>query len=168
MSSDQSKGTTRSGKYYRTNQEGYRSIYSPVRSFVAFDPPSTHPLNPRRGKNSPPPPPEDDMATHLKLPTFKGVGDEDMDRFQFVAGLVWTAQNIVSDTVKRAQLSLAFEGRALDWCMRYIGQNVNTTIDEIKAALKQQFKKPKSYYQIVNNLKDIKQGPSESIWEANQ
>ena len=35
-------------------------------------------------------------------------------------------------------------------------------------ALKQQFKIPKSYSQIVNELKDIKQGAYESIWEADQ
>ena len=52
--------------------------------------------------------------------------------------------------------------------MGYIGQHANETIDEIKMALKQQFKKPKSYAQIVNELKDIKQGAFESVWEADQ
>ena len=32
--------------------------------------------------------------------------------------------------------------------------------------MKQQLKNPKSYSQIVNDLKDFKQGPSESVWEA--
>ena len=50
--------------------------------------------------------------------------------------------------------------------MGYIGQHVNTNVNEIKTALKQQFKKPKSYSQIVNELKDIKQGASESVWEV--
>ena len=40
------------------------------------------------------------MAVNLKLPTFKGAGDEDMDKFWFVAELVWTAQNITSNSVK--------------------------------------------------------------------
>ena len=52
--------------------------------------------------------------------------------------------------------------------MGYIGQNSITTIDQIKVALKQKFKKPKSYSQIVNELKDIKQGPSEFVWEVDQ
>ena len=72
----------------------------------------------------------------MKFLAFKGVGDEDMDQFWFVAGSVWTAQNVASDAVKRAQLSLAFEGRALDWYMGYIGQHANATIKEIKNALK--------------------------------
>ena len=60
------------------------------------------------------------MAVHMKFPTFKGVGDEDMDQFWFVDESVWTTQNVASDMVKRAQLSLAFKGRALDWYMEYI------------------------------------------------
>lgn len=42
------------------------------------------------------------MATHLKLPTFKGLGDEDMDWFWFIVESIWTVQNVVSDMVKRA------------------------------------------------------------------
>ena len=77
------------------------------------------------------------MVAHMKLLTFKGVGDEDMDQFWFVAGSIWTAQNVASDAMKRAQLSLAFKGRALDWYMGYIIQNTNATIEDIKNALKQ-------------------------------
>ena len=77
-------------------------------------------------------------------------------------------QNILSDAVRLAQLSLAFKKRALDWYMGYVGQHAIATIDEIKTTLKQLFKRPKSYSQIVNELKYIKQGSSESIWEANQ
>ena len=46
--------------------------------------PDTPESNPHKGKNSPTPPSpplEDDMATHMNLPTFKGIGDEDMDQF---------------------------------------------------------------------------------------
>ena len=54
------------------------------------------------------------MVVHLKLPTFKGAVDEDMERFWFVVDSMWTMQGVVSDTMKRAQLFLAFEERALD------------------------------------------------------
>ena len=54
------------------------------------------------------------MSVHLKLPTFKGMTDEDMDQFWFVVDSVWMAQGMVSDTVKKAQLSLAFKERELD------------------------------------------------------
>ena len=98
------------------------------------------------------------MATHLKLPTFIGAVDEYMDCFWFVADSVWTVQAVVSDTVKREQLSLAFEERALDWYMRYISQNGSASIQNIKDALKQQFQKPKSYTQVVADIKYFKQG----------
>ena len=55
-------------------------------------------------------------------------------------------------------MSLTFEGRTLDWYMGYIGLHVNATIEEIKNALKQHFKKPSSYSQIVVDLKDFKKG----------
>ena len=68
--------------------------------------------------------------------------------------------------IKRVQLSLAFEDRALDWYMRYVAQNGTTSIQDIKDALKQQFRKPKSYSQLVPKVKDFKQGTSESVWEV--
>ena len=121
MTSDLDRITMWSGKYYRANLEGDRFVYSPVREVASQSPLATPHCNQPRGKSSPTPPPlEDDMDAHMKLPTFKGVGDEDMDQFWFVAGSIWTAQNVASDVVKRVLLSLAFEGRALDWYMRYI------------------------------------------------
>ena len=74
----------------------------------------------------------------------------------------------MSDTIKRVQLSLAFEDRALDWYMRYIAQKGNASIQDIKDALKQQFRKPKSYSQLVAEVKDFKQGASEWVWEVDQ
>ena len=91
-----------------------------------------------------------------------------MDQFWFIADSVWTAQNLESDTVKRAQLSLAFEDRALDWYMRYIAQNGGTSIQDIKDDLRHQFRKPKYYSQLVAEVKDFKQGVFESVWEADQ
>ena len=50
--------------------------------------------------------------------------------------------------------------------MGYLDQHANASIEDIKNDLKQQFKKPKAYSQIVNDLKYLKQGPSESIWKV--
>ena len=73
MTSDLDGIATRSGKYYRTKLDGGRAGYSPVKE------PATSPPRARRGKNSPITSSLDsDMVAHLKLPTFKGVGDEDM------------------------------------------------------------------------------------------
>ena len=78
------------------------------------------------------------------------------------------AQGVVIDIVKKAQLSLAFQDRVLDWYMWYISQNGSASLQNIKDALKQQFQKPKSYSQLVAKVKDFKQGTSESVWEVNQ
>ena len=108
------------------------------------------------------------MTVHLKLPTFKGTADEDMERFCFVTESLWVAQGVVGDTMKKVQLSLAFEGRTMDWYMGYISQNKDATIHNIKDALRQQFQNPKSYSQVVAELKYFKQGATEHVWEEDQ
>ena len=52
--------------------------------------------------------------------------------------------------------------------MWYISQNGTAPIQDIKDAPKQQFCKPKPYSQLVVDVKDFKQGASESVWEADQ
>ena len=52
--------------------------------------------------------------------------------------------------------------------MGYVSQNKDATIQNIKDALKQQFQNPKSYSQVVAELKYFKQGETESVWEAYQ
>ena len=52
--------------------------------------------------------------------------------------------------------------------MGYVGQHVYPSIQEIKNALKQWFQKPNSYAQLVVDLKDFRQGPTESGWETDQ
>ena len=87
MTSDLDGSATHSGKYYWTNLNGGRSAYNLLQEPASQYPSATPPPKPHKGKNSPIPPPplNSDMAAHLKLPTFKGVGDEDMDLFWFVA-----------------------------------------------------------------------------------
>ena len=52
--------------------------------------------------------------------------------------------------------------------MWYVAQNGTTSIQEKKDALKKQFRKPKSYSQLVADLKDFKQGASELVGEVDQ
>ena len=52
--------------------------------------------------------------------------------------------------------------------MRYVTQKGTASIQDIKDALKQKFCKPKSYPQLVADVKDFKQGAFESVWEADQ
>ena len=90
MTSNLDGSANRSGKYYRTNLDEGRSTYNPLSEPTVHDPPAASPPRTCKGKNFhvPPPPLDNDMVVHLKLPTFKGVGDEDMDRFWFVENSV--------------------------------------------------------------------------------
>ena len=85
-----------------------------------------------------------------------GVGNEDIEQFWFVAEVVWTVQQVNNDDVKKAQLATTFQEQVLDGYMRFVEPNL-ATIDELKAALKEQFKNPKSYAQCVIELKEIYQ-----------
>ena len=44
---------------------------------------------------------------------FEGLGNEDLDQFWFVTKVVWTAQNITNDNMKKAQLVTALQDRVL-------------------------------------------------------
>ena len=138
MTSDQSRSTTQSGKYYQTNKEGDISIYNLVSGYNhegvvkrGTMAPATSTSNIHRGKNSPTPlllSLEEDIAMHMKLPTFTSERDEDMDQFWFIVEYVWTTQNVNNDAIERAHLSIEFEGREVDCFMGYIGQNTNASI----------------------------------------
>ena len=90
MTSDLDRSATCSGKYYWNKLDGGISTYNLLRELATQDPPATPLPKQHRGKKSliPLPPPDSGMAAHQRLPTFKGVGDEDMDRFWFVADSV--------------------------------------------------------------------------------
>ena len=51
--------------------------------------------------------------------------------------------------------------------MKYYNAQVRTLL-EVKAALIAEFKKPKSESQCIIELKEIKQKPTESVWEFDQ
>ena len=53
------------------------------------------------------------MANTIKLPVFKGVGNEDLDQFWFVIKAVWEAQGVMDDNIKKATLVNALQDRAL-------------------------------------------------------
>ena len=46
--------------------------------------------------------------------------------------------------------------------------NQHPTLDEIKAAIIKEFKKPKSESQSITELKEIQQRRGESVWDFNQ
>ena len=62
-------------------------------------------------------------------------------------------------------------GRALDWYMKFsivpVGV-VPKTLNEIQLRLIDEFKKPKSESQCIIEIKEIKQLPTEYVWDFDQ
>ena len=61
-----------------------------------------------------------------------------------------------------------FQDRALDWYIRYVQSKPNASLDQIKDALKEQFKKPKSYARLVSEMNEVHQEVNEYVLEADQ
>ena len=63
------------------------------------------------------------MVSAIKLPVFRGVGNEDLDQFWFVVKDVWEAQGVVDDNIKKAMLVSALQDRTLTWYIKYYTDN---------------------------------------------
>jgi len=84
------------------------------------------------------------MASVIKLPVFRGVGNEDPDQFWFVVRAVWEAQGVTDDNVKKATLVSVLQDRALAWYIKHSNDRPNAGIAEIQNALNREFSQPKS------------------------
>ena len=107
------------------------------------------------------------LADDIKFPIFKGMGSEYPEQFWFLCEVVWNAKNITDLDVRTMQLITSFQDRALTWFMKF-SSTQNPTLDEIKAALTKEFKKPKSESQSITKLKEIQQRRGESVWDFDQ
>ncbi len=58
------------------------------------------------------------MASAIKLPIFKGVGNEELGQFWFVIKSVWDAQGIIDENIKKATLVSALQDRVLTWYIK--------------------------------------------------
>ena len=124
------------------------------------------PVNPSPSTSCPSPNPPRNPMAHLiddiKLPIFKGTGSEDPEQFWFLCEAVWNAKKIIDPEVRAAQLITSFRDRALTWFMKF-SSNQSPTLDEIKAAIVKEFKKPKSESQSITELKEVQQRRGESV-----
>ena len=75
------------------------------------------------------------MANAIKLPVFKGVGNEDPDQFSFMIKAVWEAQGVMDDNIKKEMLVSALQDRALTWYIKQSNDNLNAGIVDIQSAL---------------------------------
>ena len=63
-------------------------------------PPLPSPSSPPTLPTPPPPNQQFSMASAIKLPVFRGVGNEDPDQFWFVVRAVWEAHGVTDDNIK--------------------------------------------------------------------
>ena len=84
------------------------------------------------------------MASMIKLPIFRGVGNEDPDQFWFVVRAVWEAHRVTDDNIKKATLVSALQDRALTWYIKHSNDHPNVGIAEIQNALNREFSRLKS------------------------
>ena len=109
------------------------------------------------------------MGDDIKLPIFRGTGVEDPKQHFFLCEAVWNIKQVQNDDIKSVQLTTTFRDRALTWFMKFSSSvQQPRSIQEIKDALKKEFKKPKSKSQCITELKEIKQLQHESIWDFDQ
>ena len=71
------------------------------------------------------------MNDDIKLPIFKGTRSEDPEQFLFLCEAVWTANNIMDQNTRRAQLVTFFRDRALTWFMNF-SSTQNYALADIK------------------------------------
>jgi hypothetical protein len=104
----------------------------------------------------------------IRLPEFKGEASEDPEKHLFICENIWEEKQITDKDTKLAQLAITLRDRALDWYMSLATNNLprtTRTIGDIKKLLINEFQKPSSKDQYMNEMIEIRQKPRESIWE---
>ena len=79
----------------------------------------------------PTPNPQFSMASAVKLPVFRGVGNEGLDQFWFVVRAVWEAQGVTDDNIKKPKLVSTLQDHTLTWYIKHSNDHPNTIIVEI-------------------------------------
>jgi hypothetical protein len=107
----------------------------------------------------------------IRLPEFKGEASNDPKKHLFICEKIWEAKKIVDGDIKLAQLSITLRDRALDWYMSLaVNSPPGTTrmIADVKKILINEFHKPISEDQYMNEMIEISQKLGESVWEIDQ
>ena len=110
-------------------------------------------------------------GANIPLPTFNGNGAEYPKQHWFLCEVVWTVRQVQNQDIRKAQMIMSLRGRLLDWFMKFFIVPVGDpqkTLDEIQLTMICEFKKPKSESQCITKIKEIKQAPTESVWDFDQ
>jgi hypothetical protein len=107
----------------------------------------------------------------IRLPEFRGEASEDPEKHLFICEKIWEAKQITDEDTKLAQLAITLRDCALDWYMSIAVNNpprVTRTIEDVKNLLINEFQKPSSEDQYMNEMIRIRKKPGESVWEIDQ
>jgi hypothetical protein len=105
----------------------------------------------------------------IRLPNFRGLDDQ--ENHLFICDKIWAENHNENDDTKVAKLEITFRYHTLDW---YVGLAINNTkgtpksVVDVKIQLINEFHKPSLEDQFMNEMRDIKHKPGESVWEADQ
>ena len=105
------------------------------------------------------------MASAIKFPVFKGVGNEDLNRFWFVIKVVWEARGVTNENINKAMMVSALQDHALMWYIKHSNDNPNVGIADIQAVLNKEFSRPKSETQSIIEFKEITMLPGKTPWD---
>jgi hypothetical protein len=89
----------------------------------------------------------------------------------FIHEKIFEEKQSRKEDTKLAQLVITLRDHALDWYMSVATKNppgTTKTIADIKKLLINEFQKPSSEYQYMNEMIEIIQKPGESLWEIEQ
>jgi hypothetical protein len=107
----------------------------------------------------------------IRLPEFKGEASEDPKKHLFIYENIWEEKQITNEDTKLAQLAITLIYCALDWYMSLatnIPPGTTRRIGYIKKPLINEFQKPISEDQYMNEMIEIRQKPGEFIWEIDK
>jgi hypothetical protein len=89
----------------------------------------------------------------------------------FICANIWEEKQITDEDTKLVQLAITLRDHALDWYMSLDMNNApgtTRTLEDIKKLLINEFQKPSSEDQYMNEMIEIRQKPGESVWEIDQ
>ena len=104
----------------------------------------------------------------MNMLIFKGIGSDDPEYLWFVTNVVWIAQQITDDNIKKDQLVTTLQDRALTWYIKYCANNPHASLAETQTTFNKEFGKPKSEAQSLIEFKEIMMKVEETTWDFDQ
>jgi hypothetical protein len=114
------------------------------------------------------------MAGHnptIRLSEFRGEATKDPEKRLFIFVKIWEAKQITDEDTKLAQLAIMLRDHALDWYMSLdtnSSSGTTRTLTSIKKLLINEFQKPSSEDQYMNEMIEIRHKPEDFVWEIDQ